>query len=194
MYGLSTFLRLGRILKASSYLLVSPCHVEALPLGLTRLTIKTNARWQPGQHFFVRLPAIDAWSSHPFTVISLSNSDVSNSESIVVLMAKAHGGFTKKLYERALEAQGGSTRLDNVDGSSQKLGLVRSAILDGPYGRSASVAQYERVQLIVGGSGITFGIASLLDLAWNWKQKSAKTKSVELIWSVKKEGKYPGGR
>ncbi|KAJ1602110.1 hypothetical protein NDA14_001796 [Ustilago hordei] len=77
--------------------------------------------------------------------------------STVVLMARARNGLTKRLYERAANTQ-------LVHQGMNERELTLSAILDGPYGQDASIASFQHVLLLAGGSGITFVLAALLEL------------------------------
>lgn len=175
MYMLSVFLRFAMQLRQNSFLTLSRCRIEALPCSLAKITVDSTMRWRPGQHVFVRFPGLAPLTAHPFTIVSMPAPDEQQLVSTVVLMAKARNGLTKQLYELASKAQS--------DSSASTL----SAILDGPYGQDASIAGYDHVLLLAGGSGITFVLASLLELAWLWEQKAAATRRVHLVWSVRDE-------
>lgn len=175
LYMLSVFLRFANQLRQNSFLSLSKCRIEALPGGLTKMTVQSTLRWKPGQHAFVRFPGLAPLSAHPFTIISMPSPDDHQLVSTVVLVAKARTGFTKNLYERARKAQT----------SHSEDGIAYSAILDGPYGQNASIARYQRVLLLAGGSGITFVLASLVELSWLWQQNRAATQQVHLVWSMR---------
>lgn len=177
LYMLSVFLRFARQLQQNGFLSLATCRVEALPSGVTKMTVDSAMRWRPGQHVFVRFPGLAPLSAHPFTIVSMPSPDDQQLVSRVVLMAKARKGLTKSLYDQALQAQ--------AEQSLKGSGLALSAILDGPYGQDASIGSYEHVLLLAGGSGITFVIVSLLELSWLWQQKSAATQSVHLVWSIR---------
>ncbi|PWN53754.1 hypothetical protein IE53DRAFT_309678 [Violaceomyces palustris] len=180
MYATSVFLRLAKQLRDNNFLLLAECEVQALLGGMTKLTAPTSLRWKPGQHVFIRFPSMAPWSSHPFTMVSLPNKDPHVADSNIVLLARAQGGLTEKLYDHALKAQGG------LRGGMCCSTLARlPVIIDGPYGQDASVAHHDRVIFVAGGSGITFAMASLLDLAWQWKLGRSVTKKATLVWSVR---------
>ncbi|EPQ27717.1 uncharacterized protein PFL1_04855 [Pseudozyma flocculosa PF-1] len=204
LYMLSVFLRLARQLSSHSLFGLCRCRVEALDGRLTRLTIRTPLTWRPGQHVFVRFPAIEPWSAHPFTIVSMPRPDHSG-DSAIVLMAKAHGGFTRKLHSRALAGQAGEAEtstetttamrhgehIDDHDADEQLLrpssSTSLSAIVDGPYGQDAGVSDFDAALFIAGGSGITLAMASLLDLAWQWRNGTAQTRRARLVWSVRND-------
>lgn len=174
-YMLSVFLRFATQLRQNNFLSLAKCRVEALPSGLTRMTVESALRWKPGQHVFVRFPGLSPLSAHPFTIISMPSPGEQQLMSTVVLMAKARNGLTKRLHERANEAQI----------VLQESGLMLSAVLDGPYGQDASVSSFRHVLMLAGGSGITFVLASLLELSWLWQQDRAATRKVHLVWSIR---------
>lgn len=63
-----------------------------------RISIRTPIRWKPGQHVFVRFPTVNPLQSHPFTIVNLPQPNPSL-DSTMVLLAKVHGGATKKLWQ-----------------------------------------------------------------------------------------------
>ncbi|SJX66159.1 related to ferric reductase [Sporisorium reilianum f. sp. reilianum] len=178
LYMLSVFLRFATQLQQNSFLSLAKCRIEALPGGLTRMTVESALRWRPGQHVFVRFPGLAPLSAHPFTIVSMPSADDQQLLSTVVLMARARKGLTKRLYDEASRLQ-----LQQVTHKGSGLGL--SALLDGPYGQDASVSSYDRAVLLAGGSGITFVLASLLELSWLWQKKAATTRRVHLVWSIR---------
>ncbi|KAJ1602111.1 hypothetical protein NDA14_001796 [Ustilago hordei] len=178
MYMLSVFLRFASQLRQNNLLALGKCRIEALPSNLTRMTIESAIRWKPGHHVFVRFPSLSPLSAHPFTIVSMPSPDSHQLMSTVVLMARARNGLTKRLYERAANTQ-------LVHQGMNERELTLSAILDGPYGQDASIASFQHVLLLAGGSGITFVLAALLELSWLWQQKKAATQSVHLIWSIR---------
>ncbi|SNX82043.1 related to ferric reductase [Melanopsichium pennsylvanicum] len=178
LYMLSVFLRFALQLQHSGFLSMSKCRIEALPNGLTKMTVESTMRWRPGQHVFVRFPGLAPLSAHPFTIVSMPSPDNQQLVSTVVLMAKARKGLTKRLHDQAFKVQ--TQQVARV-----RSGLTLSAILDGPYGQDAGVSSYTRVLLLAGGSGITFVLASLLELSWRWQRNAAATRAVHLIWSMR---------
>ncbi|EST05892.1 Ferric reductase, NAD binding [Kalmanozyma brasiliensis GHG001] len=178
LYMLSVFLRFAAQLQQNSFLSLATCRVEALPGGLTKMTVDSALRWRPGQHVFVRFPGLAPLSAHPFTIVSMPSADDQQLMSTVVLMAKARKGITKRLYDRASRVQ--AEQVPHRGG-----GLALSAVLDGPYGQDASVSDHQHVLLLAGGSGITFVLASLLELSWQWQKKAAATRHVHFVWSIR---------
>jgi len=109
--------------------------------GFTRVTIPVNFHWTPGQHCFLRFTSfgiLHAISSHPFTIGS-SPSRTKNGQSELVFFIRHQDGFTKKLYQYALE---------NPD-------ALVPILIDGPYGgaKISRIRGADRQLLIAGGSG-----------------------------------------
>jgi predicted ferric reductase len=149
---------------------------EALSSGMVRATIWANPleSWAPGQHFFFAFFACAPFASHPFTVVSIPSPGSTKRQKIVLLI-REQAGLTRKLRKA-------------VAGFESSKGTP--VLLDGPYGgiMKTSLAKYEHVLLVAGGSGISFVVPLLLDLARHMRCPSTLCKSVHLVWSIKDEG------
>ena len=116
-------------------------HIFVEENGFTRITIPANFHWRPGQHCFLRFTSfgvMSALSTHPFTICSSPsmNPDV---PSELVFYIRHQGGFTARLYARALEHPDVSVPV----------------LVDGPYG-GADLQRYrdsDHVLVVAGGSG-----------------------------------------
>lgn len=174
---------------------------------VVRIALRTSVRWEPGQHVFVRFPTLAPTQSHPFTVINLPNPD-SSRESILVLLARVRNGVTRKLLQRAqwqiqngccekcptydADTHGcaGANRnppsaccLPSINLSTTAINIP--AIIDGPYGESASMASYDHVFMVAGGLGGTIALPILMDLAVRSRRGTSSTKCVRLLFSFK---------
>lgn len=111
--------------------------------GFIRVSVPTNARWQAGQHFFVRFftLGLHAWSIHPFTACSLPQpvAELESAKSELVFYIRPRGGFTARLARFAESNPGASVRV----------------LLDGPYGGvdMRKIEESDRQLVIAGGSG-----------------------------------------
>lgn len=103
------------------------------------------------------------FEAHPFTIASIDSvggetqgevAPKSDKDSLaetkshwkeLVFYINAHGGFTKKLSEAA-----------------QKCEKVK-VFVDGPYGKSPDLTEYDTSVLIASGSGVSFTLPLLLD-------------------------------
>lgn len=198
LYGLSAFLRIIRSLNNSPTFLVCHAQLEAVPAGITRIRLNTTASWSPGQHVFLRFPTIRPLSNHPFTIVSLASPN-GTTPSTMVLMARQRSGLTATLYQRALdggltEGKGQGDEEETMGLRSERSTITVPVVVDGPYGISASAADFDEVLMVAGGSGITFVVASLMDFAWQWHRTrtSRDQKRVRVFWSVKDEGEMRG--
>ncbi|KAE9969230.1 hypothetical protein BLS_005449 [Venturia inaequalis] len=109
--------------------------------GFTRITIPANFTWTPGQHCFLRFTSFGitkAVSAHPFTICSLPSIHAGEKNELVFYIRHQHG-FTKTLYEFALEHPG--------------FGV--GVMVDGPYGGVNMQKYYDgdHSLVVAGGSG-----------------------------------------
>ncbi|KXN80959.1 Ferric/cupric reductase transmembrane component 2 [Leucoagaricus sp. SymC.cos] len=174
--------------------------IRPLPeLDLTRIEIPNiNAGWRAGQHVRVRILSrgvgLFGWAEvHPFTIASVGVSDALIGGSGVgnirrgglrgggggegmVLMCKRTGTWTKRLYEMAKMS-------GYVDGF---LGREVKVWLEGPYGGPGHMnfASFSAAVIVVGGSGITFGLSVVKDLVEKDLKGRSRVKAIELIWTV----------
>ncbi|KAF8424206.1 ferric reductase like transmembrane component-domain-containing protein [Tirmania nivea] len=138
-----------------------------------KITITTRMKWRPGQHVFLRIPAISYLDNHPFTVASkrFGKSDKVAEWNDMVLVFKPYKGFTRKVFDI-------SRQLNDI---SYKM------LLDGPYGgMPRKLESFDTVLLIAGGSGITPVIAHLQDLCRKIRKGKAVTTDVRIVWTVKR--------
>ncbi|KAL1896562.1 ferric-chelate reductase Frp1 [Sporothrix stenoceras] len=143
--------------------------------GATRIRVATTNRhltsWKPGSHVLLGLPRYGVAQSHPATILSTPTSHGGD----LVFLLRAHGGFTRKVFEGAKSAQSAD--------------LV--AFVDGPYGATqADFAAFDTTLLVAGGTGITFVLSNLLSLAERASAAAASDKrlplrSVRVLWAVK---------
>ena len=137
LYGVSWLARVGRTFYNG---LNARATLEALPENMVKITIPTELKWRPGQHFFVRFLdlGIHAASSHPFTVATPPKQSEGKEGAVMEIYARVHSGITARLATLAKQGSSGSSRV----------------LLDGPYGGiEGDLKVYDRVLLLAGGSG-----------------------------------------
>ncbi|KAJ6560971.1 FAD-binding domain-containing protein [Mycena sp. CBHHK59/15] len=153
-----------------------PASVESVGESMLKISISVPRRfkWAPGQHIFVRFLGlgIHALSSHPFTVSSVHTTGEDNT---VELVLRVHGGITRALAQKVFGKPGWSTRV----------------VVDGPYGGVHIPLQtYDRVVLLAGGSGATFTLPLLLDVAKAVKTGGAACKNIEFVVAIRDRDSY----
>jgi NAD(P)H-flavin reductase len=122
------------------------------------------------------MPGISLLGSHPFTIASLCSEDFPSNYGEeyrdMTLVFRPFGGFTKEVLETALNKGPFKT--------------YRSFI-DGPYGgMRRDMASFDNVIFFAGGSGITAIASQLLDLIKRMRDGKALTRSVRVIWALKR--------
>ncbi|KAI9566156.1 ferric reductase like transmembrane component-domain-containing protein [Boletus coccyginus] len=146
-------------------------------MGLTRVVIPSlSTGWRPGQHVRLRVlsTAMGLWGMtevHPFTI-----SNASNTEEGLVLMCKATGNWTRKLYEMARTAGSGE--------QGQEPGRRVKVMIEGPYGGFGDIAigNYSGAMFVVGGSGVTLALSAVQDLVLAGDR--SRTRVIDVIWSI----------
>ncbi|PYI02299.1 hypothetical protein BO78DRAFT_377192 [Aspergillus sclerotiicarbonarius CBS 121057] len=149
--------------------------LEALEGGATkmRVTSRQIRNWQPGSHILVSLPRLGLQLSHPATILSIPSSH----DGELVLILKAHQGFTKKLITTARKPS------DPESAANPRSYL---ALIDGPYNSSApDFTSFDSVLLIAGGTGVTFTLSQLLHVAHRSTHGTLPLRQVLFIWVIK---------
>lgn len=150
--------------------------VTVLEDNAVKVTIPTQVRWKPGQHVYLRMPGVSFFENHPFTIASLCSDDFPSEYGEqyrdMVVVFRPFGGFTKKVLDSALDRGPWWTY---------------RAFIDGPYGGILRrMDSFEHVVLVAGGTGITAIVSHLLDLIKRMRDGKAATKSIHLIWALKR--------
>lgn len=132
----------------------------------TMLTISIQSKDQPlrydaGQYVFIRIPAISAVESHPFTI---SAAPGSRNTTIHFKPVGDDDSFTMRL-------------------SRCSKGHEMQALVQGPYGRPPRVGDYDVLVFVAGGAGIT-PVASLIIDAMN-RFGGSSMPPTYLLWVVK---------
>ncbi|GAB7345443.1 hypothetical protein MBLNU457_3775t1 [Dothideomycetes sp. NU457] len=159
-----------------SWLIGEEAAVTIMPESAIKVTIPTQTRWKPGQYVYLRMPGISVFENHPFTIASLCSDDFPSAYGEeyrdMVLVFRPFQGFTRRVLENAIEKGPWHTY---------------RAFIDGPYGgMTRRIDSFDHVVLFAGGSGITALISQLLDLIKRMRDGNAVTKTVQVIWALKR--------
>ena len=178
---------LDRLIRSARYAInnIRPGHAtfEALDGEATKVRVSSKQikKWAPGSFILLGIPKFGFGQSHPATIISTPTSH--NGDLVFIL--RAHRGFTGRILKSALSCPSVTSE------SEQQAPSPRShlALIDGPYGSSHSdFAAFDTLILIAGGSGITFTLSNLIDLAQRSVNTSQKLplRVIDFIWVVKR--------
>jgi len=175
-YGIRVFYLNWTLPWRMSWLIGEEAAVTLLPENAVKVTIPTQKAWRPGQYVYLRMPGISIFENHPFTIASLCSedfpSDYGEQYRDMTLVFRPFGGFTRKVLNAAVE--------------KGPLKTYR-AFIDGPYGgMQREMASFDHVVLFAGGSGITAIVSQLLDLIKRMRDGKAVTKSVQVVWALKR--------
>lgn len=159
-----------------SWLIGEESAVTILPENAIKVTIPTQRKWRPGQYVYLRMPGISFLENHPFTIASLCSDDFPSlyGEEFrdMALVFRPFQGFTRKVRDTALAKGPYKTY---------------RAFIDGPYGgMQREMASFDTVYFFAGGSGITAIASQLLDLIKRMRDGKAVTKSVRVVWALKR--------
>jgi predicted ferric reductase len=160
----------------TSWLIGEEAAVTILPENAVKVTIPTQKKWRPGQYAYLRMPGISIFENHPFTIASLCSDDFPSEYDDLyrdmTLVFRPFGGFTRKVYDTALEKGPYKTY---------------RAFIDGPYGgMHREMASFDQVIFFAGGSGITAIASQLLDLIKRMRDGKAVTTVVRVVWALKR--------
>lgn len=180
--GLYLFLQLVRIARyVLNNIRPGQATLEALDGEATRVRVSGQQikKWAPGAHVLLSIPKFGLVQSHPATIMSTSTSHGGD----LVFILKAYKGFTRRILQAAespssvgLKAEISSAPLE-----------THLALIDGPYGASHSdFACFDTLVLIAGGTGVTFTLSSLLDVAHRATSQKLPLRVVHFIWIIKR--------
>lgn len=171
LYGADRLLRACKSSLATATLTHLP-HMDSAYIEVP--TIKTG--WRAGQHVRLRvlttaMGPIGWTESHPFTIASASGSNDG-----LVLLCKKAGDWTSKLVDLA-------KNLDAQESDGQ--GRV-NVWIEGPFGGPSRMVftTFSAAVLIVGGSGITFGLSMMEELLAKDRNEESRLRYIELVWLV----------
>ncbi|KAF6760517.1 ferric reductase transmembrane component [Ephemerocybe angulata] len=174
LYGLD---RLLRAFKSS----IATAKVTALPeMDMACLEIPTIiSGWRAGQHVRLRILSgrmgLFGWAeTHPFTIASAAGANDG-----LVLLCKRAGDWTGRLVDLSKE----------LDSKVEGQGRLKVWI-EGPFGGPSRMvfASFSAAVLIVGGSGITFGLSTVEELLAKDHNNQSRLKYIELVWVVPNPG------
>ena len=128
---------------------------------------------EPGKFVYIHfLIGRLAWQSHPFTLVSSSDPGK------VKLFARIHNGITKRLADLVLE-RGTLTKEPKLDEICNV--LETKVLLDGPYGHSHDLFEFDELVFVAGGTGITAPFSYIQNSLATFKHGFQK---ITLFWAV----------
>jgi hypothetical protein len=159
--------------------------LEALEGGVAtkvRVSSRQIKKWAPGSHVLLSIPKFGLIQSHPATIMSTPASH----DGDLVFILRAFKGFTGRILKAAAPSTSSSVDFIAKDNSAAVQTFL--ALIDGPYGASHSdFACFDALVLIAGGTGVTFTLSNLLDIAHRATSQKLPLREVHFIWLIKKK-------
>ncbi|KAI2790215.1 hypothetical protein POX_d05721 [Penicillium oxalicum] len=174
-----------------SKVVLQPLEGDVTKMYVTNRRVRT---WTPGAHVLIGIPRFGLIQSHPATILSTPTSHNGD----MVLLLRAYQGFTRRIYQqqhqqKKLHDSEGAASISHHERQSGSKPVRFVALINGPYGAShADFASFETLVLVAGATGVTFTIASLLDLAHRVTRevesgmRNSPLRKVIFIWLVRK--------
>ena len=174
IWGLDRFIRSIRLvvfnhsyfgLKKGSGTMDASVELLSPRFMLLRLRRPPHFHWSPGQTAYLIMPGVSTipFEAHPFTIASVDTVHGATQGDVTPITEKGVLGESEPYWKELvffINAQGGFTkRLRDVAEKSGKL----KVFVDGPYGKSPDLTDYDTSVLIAGGSGVSFTLPLLLD-------------------------------
>ncbi|CRG88862.1 hypothetical protein PISL3812_05897 [Talaromyces islandicus] len=168
-----------------------------LPGNITHISIPNPViNWKPGQHVFFGCHSIMPLQSHPFTIMSLP------SDKRLDFLVRSERGGTRRIFQFASKYH--TLRGETYTSSKNQ----RTVFIEGPYGCTRSLRQFDSVVLFAGGMGCTFTLPLMRDIVQTWKvecgdsssagskyrvmtqKRLAATKRIRFVWVIKRRSQF----
>ncbi|KAJ3564295.1 hypothetical protein NP233_g8393 [Leucocoprinus birnbaumii] len=140
--------------------------------------------WAPGQYFLINIPSISRFTTHPFT--SATTHTLSNTP-VLVFLVRVKSGFTKKLWKQVIHLSSRGLVYpagDQLHGdvTPPASGALFRTNVDGPFGSAARVKwnTYTSAVIIVGGSGVSYGVSVLDHLCQLIRRRKARLQQSQM--------------
>jgi predicted ferric reductase len=145
--------------------------LQSVADNVSLLSLKdVTFKWKAGQFFYLWIPRIGPFESHPFTVANVpwKTSDGTHGEADFVI--RAHSGFTKRLNRKAISSEPGKP-------------ISTRVMVAGPFGRLPTWGGFESLVLISAGTGASFTLPILQSVL----DDPGCVRTIDFILSVKKK-------
>ncbi|KAI9777795.1 MAG: hypothetical protein M1839_008590 [Geoglossum umbratile] len=142
------------------------------PITAARISITLKRPWKflPGQYVYLTIPSVGylgLLQAHPYAVCWWGEG--SFGEPIVVLLAQARRGFSRRLPL----AQASAT-----------------AIIDGPYGTMHNLEGYDKILICADGIGIAAQLSYIRYILECHNLQTARVRRLSVVWQLEKESHW----
>ncbi|KAF8473301.1 ferric reductase like transmembrane component-domain-containing protein, partial [Kalaharituber pfeilii] len=147
-------------------------NVDVLILRLSKATVK----YEVGQHFFLTFPTLSLFESHPFTPSNYASKKSDNGLHEQIYVIRVLSGQTHRLAKVCREP---------------KVEYTIPTVCAGPYGATDVLDNgAENIQLVAGGTGVSFTLPFAMKLVADAKNKTAvraAAKRIDFVWIVRRD-------
>ncbi|CAO3660389.1 unnamed protein product [Umbelopsis ramanniana] len=207
IWSFDRFIRLVRLILLNIKLAKTgyqSCVARVLPEDCILLQVPADRpllrNIRPGAYVYIYVPSISLWQSHPFTIAKWSEApslEAPVTESVPVLatdIAKTEGDrasssgsstsltFNGPSFDLLIRPQRGLTAKLHRKILDNHKPLELNVIIEGPYGHTAPMDQYDTAIYITGGVGIT---ASYPYLQKAVTKSPGRTRHIVFIWIIR---------
>lgn len=150
-------------------------HFQSEGASIEAMLLEVNVRrpWRVrhGQYVYITVPSIPGSlfcciQSHPY-LIAWTRDDTNNMCETLTLLIEARDGFSNRL------------RLCKD---------TLRVLVNGPYGMSSSLEDYDKVLFVANGIGIAAHLLAIRQLLEGHNDRSARVRRISLIWFVDRHG------
>ncbi|KAI5452827.1 ferric-chelate reductase Frp1 [Naganishia albida] len=153
---------------------LSPTTVDVLDQDTVRVTCyRPDLKWKAGQHAYLMMPSISTlpFEAHPFTFQGTPITEGPDAGRATLLI-RVRDGFTKRLLAKAHDSS------------------KTNAYLEGPYGGSVDLRHNDSVVVVVGGSGVTYGLACLYSVLDAARVQKSAVRKFNFVWMLRSREHY----
>ena len=141
--------------------------------GCVQVHLEIPRPWQvkAGQYVNLRIPSIRLLQSHPYTIVSWT-------ESCLTFLIEPHDGFSNALLSGALAQE-----------QSGSLQARRRAFFTGPHGSCVPMGEYGSVLMFASGFGIAALLPHVKEVIRGYNECKVRTRRIHLVWQLNERGR-----
>ncbi|QKX63229.1 uncharacterized protein TRUGW13939_10398 [Talaromyces rugulosus] len=186
VWALDRVMRIGRlgVLNLSKLQATIRYNKDADSIHLT-VPVHGISRPRAGSYYSLySVNGLKFWESHPFTLMSWNEVGAKRTKDAALklrFLVRPNDGFTARLRDHVSQKTYTHTEIGTSEVS------IRIAV-EGPYGHTFNISNYQNVLMIMGGTGVTVALSYLCmirDIAIANEKPGISIRRVQLVWVVR---------